>query len=98
MMLRRGSPDWVHMKQQFRDKGFEGCVGVVDCTHFKTVMDSKTRRSGAIKVFNNRKKGTSLSYQVITDLSLKFRSLFGGCSSRFSYKTLWQRSPTFKRR
>ena len=98
MMLRRGSPDWVHMKQQFRDKNFEGCVGVVDCTHFRIVVDTITRRSGAIEAFNNHKKYTSLSYQVITDLSLKFRSLFGGCSGSVSDKTLWRRSPTFKRR
>lgn len=98
MTLRRGSADWKQMKEQFRDKGFEGCVGAVDCTHFRIVVDTKTRRSGAIEAFNNHKKYTSLSYQVTTDLSLKIRSLFGGCSGSVSDKTLWRRSPTFKRR
>jgi hypothetical protein len=86
------------MKDDFRGRGFNGCVGAVDCTHFRIVVDTQTRRGGGIEAYNNRKLYTSLSYQIVTDLSLKIRSLFGGCSGSVNDKALWRRSPTFRLR
>ena len=97
-MLRRGTPEWKKMRQDFAVRGFPGACCVIDCTHIQICCDTATRRSGNLDAYNNRKWRTTLSYQITSDLSLKIRHMFGGQSGSVSDKTLFKTSPLFKQR
>ena len=64
----------------FRSRQFDGCVGIVDCTHVRIVVPSHIKIGGGNNAFIGRKRVATLTYQAITTAqdSPRFLDISGG--------------------
>ena len=92
-----GSEGARSVLRNFREKGFPGCRGIIDCTHIPIVVATKVNRAGHRWAYMKKGQGPpTKTYQVIVDTDMRVLSVEGGQAGRAHDTTVLAGSKMFR--
>ena len=91
-----GSPEAGRVAQQFRERGFDGARGIIDCTRVPIVVATEIYRAGNRYDFVGKDHRVSKSFQVICDANMRIMDVAGGQSGKAHDMTVLRASGVYQ--